>query len=107
MGFYTLRLEKDLPAALQAKYDLVLRTNAVHATSHITRSCERIRLMLSTGSILSLDCYLIVVSKRRKKLSLTTILYIGWLASKCRVRFLPIDHSFDEGVDQVTDWNRL
>ena len=39
-------MEKDLPAALQAKYDRVLGTTVVHAASYITRSCEQIRLML-------------------------------------------------------------
>lgn len=54
MDFCTLDLEKEPPAVLQAKYDLVLGTNVVHATSHITRSCTRIKSMLRKDGLIVL-----------------------------------------------------
>ena len=46
MDFQSLNLEKDPPASLQGKYDLVIGTNVVHATSNIVNSTRRMKSLL-------------------------------------------------------------
>ncbi|KAI9811990.1 MAG: Type I Iterative PKS [Pycnora praestabilis] len=55
MDFQTLDLEKEPAAALQGKYDIVLGTNVVHATSDIIKSCTRIRSLLRDGGFMILS----------------------------------------------------
>lgn len=55
MDFQTLDLEKGPAAALQGKYDIVLGTNVVHATSDITKSCKGIRSLLRAGGFVILS----------------------------------------------------
>jgi acyl transferase domain-containing protein/acyl carrier protein/SAM-dependent methyltransferase len=54
MNFQTLDLEKDIPADLLNKYDLVLGTNVVHATADITKSCTKIRSILRENGLVVL-----------------------------------------------------
>ena len=49
MDFQTFDLEMEPPTALQGKYDIVLGTNVVHATSDVAKSCGRIRSLLRAG----------------------------------------------------------
>ena len=55
MDFRTLDLEKEPPTALQGKYDIVLGTNVVHATSDVAKSCGRIRSLLRAGGFMILS----------------------------------------------------
>lgn len=55
MDFQTLDLEKEPAVALQGKYDIVLGTNVVHATSHIVKSCTRIKSLLRAGGFMILS----------------------------------------------------
>ena len=55
MDFQVLDLDKDPPASLLNRYDLVIGTNVVHATSNIVKSCSRLRLMLRDEGIIALS----------------------------------------------------
>jgi SAM-dependent methyltransferase len=46
MDFCILDLERDVPATLQGKYDIVIGTYVVHATSDVVNSCTRIKSLL-------------------------------------------------------------
>ncbi|KAL8826088.1 MAG: hypothetical protein Q9170_007540 [Blastenia crenularia] len=55
MRFETLDLEKDPPAALQGKYDMVIATNVVHATSNLVTSTRRLKSLLRDGGFICLS----------------------------------------------------
>lgn len=55
MDFATLDLEQDPPSALLSKYDVVLATNVVHATSNLVASTRRIRSLLRDGGFMCLS----------------------------------------------------
>ena len=55
MDFQVLNLERDPPASLQAKYDVVIGTNVVHATSNIVNSTTRLRSLLKKGGFMVLS----------------------------------------------------
>lgn len=55
MSFQTLNLEKDPDVTLQGKYDFVLGTNVVHATSSIVNSTRRMRSMLREDGFIVLS----------------------------------------------------
>lgn len=55
MEFQTLDLEKEPAAALQGKYDIILGTIVIHATSNIAKSCARIRSLLRAGGLMILS----------------------------------------------------
>ncbi|KAL8898075.1 MAG: hypothetical protein Q9207_006891 [Kuettlingeria erythrocarpa] len=55
MDFATLDLEQDPPSALLGKYDVVLATNVVHATSNLVASTRRIRSLLRDGGFMCLS----------------------------------------------------
>ncbi|KAL8919581.1 MAG: hypothetical protein Q9208_006698 [Pyrenodesmia sp. 3 TL-2023] len=55
MDFATLDLEKDPPTALRGKYDMVIATNVVHATSNLVASTRRIRSLLRDGGFMCLS----------------------------------------------------
>lgn len=55
MHFSTLDLEEDPLPSLQGKYDIVIGTNVVHATSNIIRSCVRIKSLLRDGRVMILS----------------------------------------------------
>lgn len=81
MDFQTLDLEKEPPAALQGKYDIVLGTNVVHATSDVAKSCGRIRSLLRAGGFMILS----EVTRIVDWYDLVFGLLEGWwLATDCR-----------------------
>ncbi|KAL8754939.1 MAG: hypothetical protein Q9184_004954 [Pyrenodesmia sp. 2 TL-2023] len=55
MNFATLDLEQDPPAALRGKYDMVIATNVVHATSNLVASTRRIKSILRDGGFMCLS----------------------------------------------------
>ena len=55
MDFQVLNLERDPPASLQTKYDIVIGTNVVHATSSIVNSTTRLRSLLKKGGFIVLS----------------------------------------------------
>ena len=55
MDFQTLNLEEDPLPSMQGKYDIVLGTNVVHATSDIVKVCSRIKSLLLDGGIMALS----------------------------------------------------
>ena len=55
MDFQVLNLERDPPASLQTKYDIVIGTNVVHATSNIVNSTARLRSLLKKGGFMVLS----------------------------------------------------
>ena len=55
MDFQTLDLEKEPPLALRAKYDMIIATNVVHATSNLVRSCTTMRALLRSGGFICLS----------------------------------------------------
>ncbi|KAK8011618.1 6-methylsalicylic acid synthase [Apiospora arundinis] len=55
MTFKTLDIEKAPPAALCGRYDIVLGTNCIHATSDRTRSIRHIKDLLHPGGYMVLS----------------------------------------------------
>lgn len=55
MDFQTLNLEEDPLPSLQGKYDIVLGTNVVHATSDVVKTCSRIHSLLRDDGIMALS----------------------------------------------------
>ena len=55
MNFQTLNLEKDPPVALQGKYDFLIATNVVHATSSTVNSTSRMRSLLKQDGFIVLS----------------------------------------------------
>ena len=55
MDFQTLSLEDSPAQSLQGKFDIVIGTNVVHATSDVVRSCSRIKSLLREGGIMALS----------------------------------------------------
>ena len=55
MDFQVLNLEKDPPASLCAKFDIVIGTNVVHATSDVVLTCKRIKSLLRDGAFMLLS----------------------------------------------------
>ena len=55
MDFQTLDLEKEPPSTLQNKYDMIIATNVVHATSNLVRSCTTMRALLRSGGFICLS----------------------------------------------------
>ena len=55
MDFQTLNLEKDPAPALLGKYDFVIATNVVHATSSLVNSTRRIKSLLKEDGFLVLS----------------------------------------------------
>ena len=55
MRFQTLNIEKDPDVSLQGKYDFVLGTNIVHATTSIVNSTRRMRSMLKEDGFIVLS----------------------------------------------------
>ena len=55
MHFQTLNLEEAPSPSLQGKYDIVLGTNVVHATSDIVKTCSRIKSLLRDEGIMALS----------------------------------------------------
>jgi acyl transferase domain-containing protein/2-polyprenyl-3-methyl-5-hydroxy-6-metoxy-1,4-benzoquinol methylase len=53
--YATFNLEKEVPEALRGKFDVVIGTNCVHATSDRTASCRRLRETLTPGGIVVLS----------------------------------------------------
>lgn len=55
MDFQTLNLEDDPLPSLQGKYDIVLGTNVLHATSDVVKTCSRIHSLLRDDGIMALS----------------------------------------------------
>lgn len=55
MDFATLDLERDPPTALQGKYDMVIATNVVHATSNLVSSTRHLKALLRPGGFICLS----------------------------------------------------
>lgn len=55
MDFQTLNLENDPLPSLQGKYDIVIGTNVVHATSDVVKTCIRIHSLLRADGIVALS----------------------------------------------------
>lgn len=55
MEFQVLNLENDPPASLCAKFDIVIGTNVVHATSDVVLTCKRIKSLLRDGGFMLLS----------------------------------------------------
>lgn len=55
MDFQTLDLEQDPPTQLQDKYDIVIATNVVHATSDLVASSRRLKSLLRGGGFICLS----------------------------------------------------
>ncbi|KAK4244346.1 BcPKS16, polyketide synthase [Corynascus novoguineensis] len=53
--YATFNMEKETPEALRGKFDVVIGTNCVHATSNRTASCRRLRETLTPGGIIVLS----------------------------------------------------
>jgi SAM-dependent methyltransferase len=53
--YATFNLEKAAPEALRGRFDIVIGTNCVHATSDRTASCRRLRETLAPGGIVVLS----------------------------------------------------
>jgi acyl transferase domain-containing protein/SAM-dependent methyltransferase len=53
--YATFNLEKAAPEALRGKFDVVIGTNCVHATSDRAASCRRLRETLTPGGIVVLS----------------------------------------------------
>ena len=61
MTFQTLNLEKDPDFTLQGKYDFVLGTNVVHATTNIVQTVRRLKTMLKAEGFIVLSEVLRVI----------------------------------------------
>ena len=55
MDFQVFNVEHDPPASLRGKYDIVIGTNVIHATSDIVQSCKQIRSLLREGGCMMLS----------------------------------------------------
>lgn len=55
VDFQTLNLEEDPLPSLQGKYDIILGTNVVHATSDVVKTCSRIKSLLRDEGIMALS----------------------------------------------------
>jgi hypothetical protein len=55
MEFKALNIEKDPPASLKGRYDLVISTNCVHATSNKTESILHIKSLLNSQGFVILS----------------------------------------------------
>lgn len=55
MNFQVLDLEKDPPPLLFSKYDMIVATNVVHATSNLVRSISAIKALLRPGGFVCLS----------------------------------------------------
>lgn len=55
MDFSTLDLERDPPPTLQGKYDMVIATNVIHATSNLVDSSRRLKTLLKDGGFMCLS----------------------------------------------------
>ncbi|KXX79217.1 Conidial yellow pigment biosynthesis polyketide synthase [Madurella mycetomatis] len=53
--FATLDLEKEIPVAFRSRFDVVIGTNCVHATTDRTATCCRLRGTLSNGGVMVLS----------------------------------------------------
>ncbi|QGA14099.1 hypothetical protein EYB26_001752 [Talaromyces marneffei] len=51
----TFNLEKEVPESFRGRFDVVISTNCVHATTDRTKSCRRLRDTLAPGGILVLS----------------------------------------------------
>ncbi|KAL8946954.1 MAG: hypothetical protein Q9222_006719, partial [Ikaeria aurantiellina] len=55
MDFRTLDLEQDQPTELRGKYDFIIATNVVHATSNLVASVCRMKALLKEGGFICLS----------------------------------------------------
>ena len=55
MDFQVFNVEHDPPASLRGKYDIVIGTNVIHATSNIVLSCKQIKSLLRDGGCMLLS----------------------------------------------------
>ncbi|MCJ1436576.1 hypothetical protein MMC27_005956 [Xylographa pallens] len=53
--FQTLNLENDMPAQLKGKYDIVIGTNCVHATTNKAKTITRLKTLLSPQGFMVLS----------------------------------------------------
>lgn len=53
--YASFNLEKEVPEAFRRRFDIVISTNCVHATTDRTASCRRLRETLTEGGILVLS----------------------------------------------------
>ncbi|TVY40548.1 3-methylorcinaldehyde synthase, partial [Lachnellula occidentalis] len=53
--FATFNLEKEVPAAFQNRFDVVVSANCVHATTNRTASCRRLREVLNEDGFIVLS----------------------------------------------------
>ncbi|OTB18660.1 hypothetical protein K445DRAFT_363971 [Daldinia sp. EC12] len=54
MDYTVIDIEKKPPPELQGRYDLILSTNCIHATSNLVRSCTNLRRLLRDDGLLCL-----------------------------------------------------
>ncbi|KAK0716599.1 BcPKS16, polyketide synthase [Apiosordaria backusii] len=55
LEYSTLDLEKEIPDKFRGRFDLVIGTNCVHATTNRKASCSRLRETLKAGGVLVLS----------------------------------------------------
>ncbi|KAJ3578713.1 hypothetical protein NPX13_g1851 [Xylaria arbuscula] len=55
MNFVVLDIEEEMPEGFRGKYDIVVGTNVVHATTDRTATCRRLRDALGPGGVLVLS----------------------------------------------------
>ena len=55
MEFQALNLEKEMPTALKGKYDIVIGTNCVHATTNKTETIGRLKSILNAQGFIVLS----------------------------------------------------
>ena len=55
MDFQALNLEKDMPAQLKGRYDIVIGTNCVHATTNKTKTIIRLKTLLNAKGFMVLS----------------------------------------------------
>ena len=53
--FQTLNLENDMPAQLKGRYDIVIGTNCVHATTNKTKTITRLKTLLNPKGFMVLS----------------------------------------------------
>jgi acyl carrier protein len=54
MRYTVMNIEEDPGSQFLGQYDIVISTNCIHATRHLTRSCTNIRKLLRPGGVLCL-----------------------------------------------------
>ncbi|KAF3064674.1 Conidial yellow pigment biosynthesis polyketide synthase [Daldinia childiae] len=54
MEYAVIDIEKEPPTDLQGRFDLIISTNCIHATSNLVRSCTNIRHLLREDGLLCL-----------------------------------------------------